>query len=153
MNSRPDPENRTIRASEVHPFPVHQSVLTDDQVRRIRLIRAALWEVYPKTMEFWLDGFRRDAHPEPEIAWWEHLAACYLEFVAISEAKPEGRGMFFTAMSQILSGTDPREIKPLMTTPHAEGIAKLMVLLLRSKTPLNDDAAPTEAGEPPRTTT
>jgi hypothetical protein len=32
-----------------------------------------LLRVYPQTMEGWLDGFKRDTHPEKEVFWWEHL--------------------------------------------------------------------------------
>jgi hypothetical protein len=36
-------------------------------------------------MEFWLDGFKRDSHPSPEVGWWEHLAAAFQEFLSMHD--------------------------------------------------------------------
>jgi hypothetical protein len=60
--------------------PIRHETLSDELVSRVRAIRAALLQVYPQSMELWLDGFKRDAHPEKEILWWEHLSACFLEY-------------------------------------------------------------------------
>ena len=38
------------------------------------------YEVYPRSLEEWLDGFRRDANPESEVQWWERLARCYTTY-------------------------------------------------------------------------
>jgi len=35
-------------------------------------------------MKYWVDGFRGDAHPSKEIAWWEHLASCFHEYAAMT---------------------------------------------------------------------
>ena len=69
--------------------------MPDDLIRRIRLIRAALIKPYPQTMEFWIDGFKRDMQPEKEIEFWEHVAACYLEYTAISELTQEQHNAAF----------------------------------------------------------
>lgn len=63
--------------------PIRHAKLPPDLVARIRLIRAALLDVYPGSMAFWLDGFKRDAHPSDEILIWEHIAAVYREYVAL----------------------------------------------------------------------
>lgn len=70
---------KTIRSA-----PVRHLELPPDLVSRIRLIRVCLIEVYPHSMDYWLDGFKRDAHPSREVAWWEHLAAVYQEYLAIA---------------------------------------------------------------------
>jgi hypothetical protein len=61
--------------------PLKHKELPPPLISRIRLIRAALLGVYPHSMEFWVDGFRGDAHPSKEIMWWEHVASCYLEYI------------------------------------------------------------------------
>ena len=53
--------------------PVHSSVPAE-LVGRIRLVRAALLPVYPHSIAFWLDGFRRDSHISNEVQWWERVA-------------------------------------------------------------------------------
>jgi hypothetical protein len=60
--------------------PIRHETLPDELIARIRVIRAALLRVHPQSMEFWLDGFKRDVHPEKEILWWERLSASYLEY-------------------------------------------------------------------------
>ena len=56
---------------EVQQGPIRHETLPDELISRVRLIRAALLSVYPNSMEFWLDGFKRDVHPDQEIMWWE----------------------------------------------------------------------------------
>ena len=71
--------------------PIRHEELPDDLVGRIRLLRATLWGAYSHSMQFWLDGFKRDAHPSREVAWWEHVAACYTEIsklTGINTSKP-----------------------------------------------------------------
>lgn len=66
---------------------------------RVRLIRAALMEVYPHSMDFWLDGFKADAHPSREIRIWEHIASCYLEFVTMTQLNHEQRKTTYLILS------------------------------------------------------
>ena len=61
--------------------PIIHEKLPEDLIIRIRLIRSALLSVYPHSMEFWIEGFKRDAHPTQEVFWWEHLCCCFLEYV------------------------------------------------------------------------
>ena len=60
--------------------PIRHERLADEMVSRVRAVRAALLRVYPQTMEAWLDGFKRDTHPQKEVLWWEHLSTCFLEY-------------------------------------------------------------------------
>jgi hypothetical protein len=47
----------------------------------LRSIKAALDEVFPMTLEEWEDGFRRDANPEREIAYWLFLSEAYRDTI------------------------------------------------------------------------
>ena len=40
-------------------------------------LKLALDEVYPRTIDEWEDGFRRDRNPEKEIVIWLHIAKVY----------------------------------------------------------------------------
>ena len=53
--------------------PRHES-LPEDLLRRIRLVRSALLDVYPHSMQHWIDGCRCDAHPTSEVSVWEDIA-------------------------------------------------------------------------------
>lgn len=71
--------------------PIRHKELPGELIGRIRLIRAALLGARTGSMEYWIDGFRRDAYPSREIAWWEHVAACYTEYVKMTRLNPEQR--------------------------------------------------------------
>jgi hypothetical protein len=73
-----------ISVEDIHAGPIRHKRLPSDLVGRIRLVRASLLGVYTHSMEFWLDGFKRDSHPSNEVAYWEHVAAVYTEYVSMS---------------------------------------------------------------------
>lgn len=79
----------------VRPSAVRRSRLGGGLRKRVKAIRRAFAEVYPLTTRRWEERFRRDAHPEREVAVWEHLAACYAHFVQDGEAGPEEKEEIF----------------------------------------------------------
>ena len=83
------------KLAELVVSPIRHKKLPMSLIGRIRLFRAALWDVYPHSMEFWLDGFRRDLHPSDEITRWEHIAACYTEYAKMAELTPEQKEHVF----------------------------------------------------------
>ena len=58
--------------------------LPDGLISRIRLIRASLLGAYTHSMTFWIDGFRRDAHPTKNIQVWENIGSVYREYVSMA---------------------------------------------------------------------
>jgi hypothetical protein len=56
----------------------------------IRQIQEAFAEQRCLSFDEWEDGFRRDAHPESEIAMWSHAADIYTAFAG-SESSAERR--------------------------------------------------------------
>ena len=81
--------------------PIRHETLSDDLVSRVRMIRAALLSVYPNSMEFWLDGFKRDVHPEQEVLWWERLSACFLEYLWIRHPSEQQSNSAFRLLMRI----------------------------------------------------
>ena len=77
-------ETKLVSLAELKPAPIRHEELPPDLVGRVRLVRAALLGVYTHSMEFWLDGFKRDSHPSKEVEYWEHIAAVYQEYVAMA---------------------------------------------------------------------
>lgn len=81
MVANAKPFNITEEIKEKIKFgPIRHENLSLKLIIRIRIIRAALLEVYPDTFYSWLDGFKRDMHPEDEIHIWEKIVAIYLEY-------------------------------------------------------------------------
>ncbi|MFC0533324.1 toll/interleukin-1 receptor domain-containing protein [Phytohabitans kaempferiae] len=70
---------KTVQITELMAAPHRHDTLPRDLVGRIRLIRAALLAVHPLTMDQWLDGFKRDAHPTREVELWERISSACLE--------------------------------------------------------------------------
>jgi len=62
-------------------------------------------------MDYWVDGFRRDSHPSREVAFWEHLSAVWLEYLAMGsdERTEEVDKIAFRALyTRALSGSKER---------------------------------------------
>jgi hypothetical protein len=57
-------------------------VLPDDLVQRIKAFKEILSEVDNATLDAVVDDFRRDKHPEQEIAVWERIAHTYALFLS-----------------------------------------------------------------------
>lgn len=72
---------KMIKASELTHGPVRNPILSDSIVSRIRLIRSSLWLGYQRSMEIWMDGFRRELNVESEVLFWEHVSSCFLELI------------------------------------------------------------------------
>jgi hypothetical protein len=103
-----------IDPRDIRKGPIRHERLSDALVSRVRAIRAALLSVYPHTMEFWLDGFKRDVEPEKEILWWEHLSACFLEYFWTKRPDEKQADAAFRLLMQIgLGGTVPSEFENL----------------------------------------
>jgi hypothetical protein len=98
--------SRTAKLVNIDPksiklAPLRHAKLSSELTSRVRLIRAALLDVYPMSMAAWIDGFRRDTTPESEIAIWERISSVYLE---CSYGKPRSaRKNIYKYVSDVLS--------------------------------------------------
>ena len=100
-----------VRLSALLPSPIRHEKLSDQLIGRIRLMRAALWGPYTHSMDFWVDGFKRDLHPEPEVAWWERLAACYLEYTKVADVRPEQHKAIFNVLLKLMLRVEKEEMQ------------------------------------------
>ena len=71
---------------------------SEDIRDRLREIKEALDEVHPMTLQEWEDGFRKDTHPEKEIAIWLRLAERYKAFTEEKEFSQGQRREVFNVM-------------------------------------------------------
>ena len=85
-----------------------QGPLPESLVARIEAVRKTLEEVYPLSIEQWLDSFERDAAPEAEIEWWERMAQLYREAAGGPNTTLEQRQAVFKQLFALAmgSGTD-----------------------------------------------
>ncbi len=76
-----------MKLDNIETGPIRHSELSADLVDRIKKYRAILAEVDPPApLEEVINDFRRDVHPEREIAIWEKLAAFYQAAVSQNPA-------------------------------------------------------------------
>lgn len=104
-------ETKIIEIEKIKFGPPKHDELPFALISRVRLIRAALLEVYPHSMEHWIDGFRGDAHPSREIRIWEHISACYLEFVTMTKLTYEQRITVSRVFQAISCGVKEESLK------------------------------------------
>jgi hypothetical protein len=71
-----------LQPSELHKGPIRRPVLPDSFVDRIKAFKAILSDVDPTPLETAIDNFKRDTHPEEEIAIWERIANTYQLFLS-----------------------------------------------------------------------
>lgn len=71
------PRVEWVDPKTIQPGPVRREALSDEQMARIRALRAAFVEVDGQTLEQWCDNFKRDADPDKELEIWERMAKAY----------------------------------------------------------------------------
>ena len=81
-----------VVADELRAAPIRHANLNENLISRIRLIRSSLLLCYPHSMDFWLDGFKRDMNMEMEIRHWEHISTCFLEIIVDPEMFEQYKG-------------------------------------------------------------
>jgi hypothetical protein len=79
---RDDERRHEIELTDLKGGPIVHPVLSDDLVRRIKAFKQILADADNATLDEVMDDFKRDAHPEQEIAIWERIAATYAMFLS-----------------------------------------------------------------------
>jgi hypothetical protein len=64
--------------------------------------------VYPLSIEEWLDGFQRDAHPESEVQWWERLTRIYKGYSDAKDLTFGQKQTLFRVLFKMAMGSDPQ---------------------------------------------
>ena len=101
---------RQRRPEDLKPGPIRHEQLPPSLIARIEYVRSTLEEVYPQSMDAWLDGFQRDAHPEGEVLWWERLARCYVEYISRKELNAAERKSAFNVILKLGLGASAGEL-------------------------------------------
>lgn len=103
------------KIKDLKPSPIQHKELPPDLISRIRLIRASLLGAYTHSMDYWKDGFQRDAHPTKEIAHWEHFAAVYREYTSMAPPlSPEQHIKIFELIMGLSVGATPKRLEKII---------------------------------------
>ena len=100
---------KRIDPANLKPGPIRREHLPLSLVARINYLRTTLQEVFPQSMEEWLDAFRRDANPEAEIKWWERLTRCYRGYSDGRELSAEQKKALFSVVFKLGNGLHIKE--------------------------------------------
>ena len=112
-----------ISASQARQFAGFRHGPFSEEVRDIlRNIKSILDEVYPKSIEEWENGFRKDSQPEQEIAIWLNIASIYQQFTADKPLSfAERRDIFRVLVNCSISSKDTVfEVLQLEVIPREE---------------------------------
>lgn len=131
--------------------PARHEQLSKDLLGRIRLIRAALWGAYSHSMDFWVEGFKRDMHPSREIAWWEHVAACYTEVSKLTPLTREQHVQAFDVIYALCNGIEESNVSQEISALPEEAMKKIRNIV-PYRLPVYDivDQFPKESDEIPK---
>lgn len=117
------------RKQALYRGPLQHDALTPDQLRRIGRLRDVLIEVYPMTLDGWVDGFMRDANPESEIQIIEACAVVYQRFASQGSLSTDEKKRLYAVLCAISAGGDDPKLASALPTgkglPDLESIALL----------------------------
>lgn len=91
-----------LLAEQLRPGAVKHAPFEEGVRDYIRHIRESFVEHNDLSLDEWEEGFRRDAHPEQEIALWSHAANVYTAF-ARDEPSASRRGDLYRCIIACLT--------------------------------------------------
>jgi len=65
------------KPGQLRPGPIRHATLTPTQIARIEAVQKTFAEFDPSPLDKWIDDFKRDEHPDREIAIYEAMAQAY----------------------------------------------------------------------------
>ena len=71
-----------VRLSDLKFGPIRHPVLPGDFTERIKAFKKILSDFDTVSLEQTIDNFKRDTHPEEELAIWERIANTYQLFLS-----------------------------------------------------------------------
>jgi hypothetical protein len=85
---------KNIPIKQLRVAPIRHEKLTPEQELRARAIHETFYEQDPRSLAKALEDFRRDMHPDREIAIWERMAEAYRRQVSAHKTKKERKKLF-----------------------------------------------------------
>jgi len=91
---------KTVKSDKIVPGPLRHDNLSDDQLNRIKILQKIFAETSPIPFEEWVDGFRRDVHPEQEIRVWEMMAHSYSAYIEGKDLSMDQKNEIYVVILQ-----------------------------------------------------
>jgi len=71
-----------LQPSRLYKGPIRHLALSDEFIHRVKRFKGTLADVDGTPLEETMDNFKRDTHPEEELAIWERIANTYQLFLS-----------------------------------------------------------------------
>jgi hypothetical protein len=123
---------KRVNPNDLRPGPIRHQQFPSSLIARIEYVRSTLEEVYPQSMDAWLDGFQRDIHPEQEVLWWERLARCYVEYISRKELNHEQRKSAFSVICKLGLGASAGELAADVSNLPAGALDDILAMMRNS---------------------
>jgi hypothetical protein len=81
----------SVAPGQLRPGPIRHATLTPTQIARIEAIQKTFAEFDPSPLDKWIDDFKRDQHPDREIAIYEAMAQAYTGYCSHHTLTREAR--------------------------------------------------------------
>lgn len=114
--------------------PIRHDRLPAELIRRISMIRSAMNDVYPISMEEWVEGFQRDAHPSREIRVWEFIASNYLQIKSVVDLSNSEKREVFGSLLANSTGDHEEAVEILQKLPPDKEKKVIEAIVNESKT-------------------
>lgn len=88
-NSNKNEKNnlQTINPGDIQLSKIRHDTLSVDQIAKIKIIQSTFEEVYPMSLDETITNFKRDLHPDSEIAIWLQMADAYKKYLNSKQGK------------------------------------------------------------------
>jgi hypothetical protein len=103
--------------------PLQHDSLTPEQTARVARLREVLAEAYPMTLDGWIDGFLRDAHPEREIQIIEAVAVVYRQLTEGRDFSVEEKQRLYGILCTLTAMGESPELQASL--PAGKGLPEL----------------------------
>ncbi len=113
QSDRQQPKVQQVKTRALKPGPIQHEQLSDEQLQLIAKLHETLAEVDRSSLETWTDNFKRDTHPDKEIAIWERIARAYTTYTSQKNLSLDAKGDVFQTLVLASMSSDEAGIKSL----------------------------------------
>ncbi len=135
---------------KLHLSPVRHETLPEHFIHRVYLVKNVLFDVYPISVNDWVDGFQRDLVPSSELKTWESIAARYLRVCETMILKKKNKQHLYLSLLlssmqmyeesiQQLQNFKPKQIKTIIDvlSKHLSVFSKIDVVDIQERDQAN----------------
>jgi hypothetical protein len=127
-----------VAASALKPSPIRHPPFPEEVRDLLRELAETFHDVYPRSVDEWEEGFRRDADPNEEIAFWLHLSQRFRQLTLGDQSPEERSDLFRLLLTALSNGKDAVRFTFQAKTLSRERIEQVLAVLFPEKGKHND---------------